>query len=215
VHAGQLLAAEGKRHHHADRVEVSGQEGNQVTSGAIRPVKILHDQQQRRLGRQPLDHAEQQIEQATWTGTRSAVGRTSPAAPGGIVKQAAHFLLSRADDRRQLDRAEFAGKATKRLDDRRERQALLAERHAAAAQHAHALPPRGASQLAGQPGLASPRLPADQNQHRLTADGTAEQVAKQCQLPGTADEPARHACLQHGVSMPRNLLTTQRLLKHG
>lgn len=47
--------------------------------------------------------------------------------------------------------------------DRRERQALLAERHAAAAQHARAVPGRGSPRLGGQPGLADPCFPGDQN----------------------------------------------------
>jgi nucleoside-diphosphate kinase len=65
----------------------------------------------------------------------------------------------RAGDRLQLGGVQRPGEAAQRLGDRRERQAFLTERHAAAAQSPHALLAGDVGELLDQPGLADPGLP--------------------------------------------------------
>jgi hypothetical protein len=139
-------------------------------------VQVLHDQHQRPSHAQPLDHAQQELEQPPLTGTRHRRAHGRPvAAPGKVGHQAAQFGTGGTGDRFQLVRVEGAGQPAQRLGDRRERHALLAEGHAAAAQHQHA-PLRGdGGHLVGQPGLADPRLPTDQRHQRLPAGGVGQQ----------------------------------------
>jgi hypothetical protein len=89
------------------------------------------------------------------------------------------------------------------VGDRRERQALLAEGHAAAAQHPHPLLAGGGGQLVGQPGLADPRLPADHRHLRLAVGGACQQLAQLRQFLGAADKaPGRDLVRHDGPSMP-------------
>jgi hypothetical protein len=108
----------------------------------------------------------------------------------------------RAGYRLQLGRVEVADQAAQRLGDRRERHALLAERHAAAAQHPHALLVRSVGQPVGQPRLADPPFPADHGDQRLALDGMREQLAQQRQLLGAANEAPGHDLVGHDASMP-------------
>ncbi len=159
VQAVQLVAAEGEQQQHRAGAQVGGEEGDQVAGGAVRPVQVLDDQQQRRAYRQPLDHAEQQLEQPPLAGIHGSGACGRLATPGKVGNQAGQVGAGRAGDRLQLGRIEVPGEAAQRLGDRRERQALLTERHAAAAQHPDALLAGGDSQLVGQPGLANPASP--------------------------------------------------------
>jgi hypothetical protein len=109
---------------------------------------------------------------------------------------------ARAGDRLQLGRVEVASQAAQRLGDRGERQAFLAQRHAAAAQHPHALLVRGGGQPVDQPRLADPRFPADQRHQRLALNGMRELLAQQRQLLGAADEAPGHDLVGHDASMP-------------
>jgi hypothetical protein len=91
-----------------------------------------------------------------------------------------------------------------RLGHRRERQPLLAQRHATATQHTGALPAGGGGQLLDQAGLSDPRLPADQRDQWLAGGGPREQLAQPRQLLGAADKPTDRDLVRHaGPSMPR------------
>ncbi len=205
VQAVQLVAAEGQQQQHPHRAQVGGEEGDQVAGGAVRPVQVLHDQQQRRGRGQPLDHAQQQLKQPPLAGTSatSTHGRGRLGAPGEVGEQAAQVGTGRAGDRLQLRRVQLAGQAAQRRGDRRERQALLAERHAAAAQHPHVLPVGGGGELVGQPGLADPRLPADQRHPRLAVGGARQQLAQPRQLLGATDEAPAHHLIRHDAQYAR------------
>jgi hypothetical protein len=165
-------------------------------------VQVLHDQQQWRAGGQPLDQPEQQLEQLPLTGDRhrGAYGRL--AAPGQVGQQPAQLGAGGAGDRLQLGRVQLVGEAAQRLDDRRERQALLAQRHAAAAQHAGALLLRCRGELLGESGLADPGLAAEHHQQRLAGGGAGQQLVQPRQLLGAADEPPGRDLVGHvGPSM--------------
>jgi hypothetical protein len=133
----QLVAAEGEQHQHRAVAEVGGQEGDQVAGGAVGPAQALHDQQQPSRG-QPLDHAQQELEEPPLTGAPDRGAHGLPVAPGKVGNQAGQLGTGGTGNRFQLVRVEGAGQPTQRLGDRRERHALLTERHAAAAQHQHA-----------------------------------------------------------------------------
>jgi hypothetical protein len=106
-------------------------------------------------------------------------------------------MPSGAGDCLQLGRVQLVGKAAQRLDHRRKRQPLLAQRHTTATQHLHPLPARDGGQLLDQPGLADPGLPAKQHDQRLAAGGTPEQLAQPRQLLGAADEPPGRDLVGH------------------
>jgi hypothetical protein len=203
VQAVQLVAAEAAQQQHPARAQGGGEEGDQVAGGTVRPVQVLHDPQQRRLRGQPLDHAEQQREQPPLAGVRGTGIRGRVGAPGEAGDQPRQVGAGRTGDRRQLGRVEVAGQAAQRVGDRRERQALLAERHAAAAQHPHPLLAGGGGQPLDQPGLPDPRLPADQGHQRLAAGGPPEQLTQQRQLLGAADETPAHHMLRHAAQYAR------------
>jgi hypothetical protein len=167
-------------------------------------VQVLHDQQQRRAGGQPLDQPQQQLEQPPLTGARRHGANGRLATPGEIGQQPAQLRPGGAGDRLQLGRVQLVGQATQRLGDRRERQALLAQRHTPTNQHAGALLLRCRGELFDQAGLADPGLPAHQHQQRLAAGGAAQQPAQPRQLLDAAHKPAPGDLVGHaGPSMPR------------
>jgi|SRR5215211_639208 hypothetical protein len=93
------------------------------------------------------------------------------------------------------------------LGDRYERQAVLVERHVAAAQHPHALPAGDGGQPLGQPALADSRLPADHRYQRRAVGGMGQELAQPRQLLAAADETARGDLVGHaGPIMPRPVL---------
>jgi hypothetical protein len=166
-------------------------------------VQVLHDQQQRRGGGQLLDHPEQPLEQPPLPGTRHRSTRGRLAAPGQVGQQPAQLGTGRAGDRLQLGWVPLVGQAAQRVGDRRERQALLAEGHAPAAQHQGALLVGDVGQLLGQAGLADPRLPADHRHLRLAVGGACQQLAQLRQFLGAADKaPGRDLVGHVGPSMP-------------
>jgi hypothetical protein len=132
------------------------------------------------------------------------VGGGRGATPGQVGQQPAQLLPGRPSDRLKLGRVQLVGQAAQRLDDRRERQALLAQRHTPTTQHPHPPPLRGGGELLDQAGLAHPGLPAHQRQQRLTVAGTGQQLTQPRQLVGAADEAARGDLGGHvGPSMAR------------
>jgi hypothetical protein len=202
MQAIQLVAAEGEHHQHPAGAEGGGEEGDQVAGGAVGPVKVLHDPQQRRARGQPLDHAEQQLEQPPLTRARDGGTRGRLAAPAEVGQQPGQLGARRTGDRLELGRVQLAGQAVQRLHHRRERQALPTQRHAAATQHPHPLLAGGGGQLLDQAGLADPRLSADQRHQGLAVGGAREQLAQPRQLLGAADEaPGRDLVRHDGPSM--------------
>jgi hypothetical protein len=132
-------------------------------------------------------------------GARDRGARGRRVAPGEVGNQAGQVGTGGPGDRRQLGRVEVAGQPAQGLGDRRERHALLAQGDAAATQHPHALVGGGDGQLVGQPGLADPRLPADQCHQRLAVRGMREQAAQPRQLLGAADEAPGHDLVRHAA----------------
>jgi predicted enzyme related to lactoylglutathione lyase len=204
----QLVAAEGGHHQHLPRAEGGGQEGEQVAGGAVGPVQVLDEPQQRHGGGQPLDHPEQQLEQPPLPGSAGDRGpRSRLAAPTKVGHQAGQLLPGGAGDRRQLGRVQVVSEAAQRLDDRRKRQSLLAQRHTTATKHPHPPLTRGGGELLDQAGLAHPGLATDHHHQRLAVAGMGQQLVQPRQLVGAADEAARGDLVGHvGPSMPRLVL---------
>jgi hypothetical protein len=191
-------------------------------SHAVGPVQVLQQPQQRHGGGQPLDHPQQPLEQPPLTGSAGDRGpRGRLAAPGKVGQQPGQLLPGGAGDRLKLVGVQVVSEAAQRLDDRRERQALLAQWHTTATQHPHAPLMRGGGELLDQPGLAHPGLPAQQRHQRLAVASAGQQLAQPRQLLGAADEAARGDLVGHvGPSMPagagqgrRDLKTPDRDLK--
>jgi hypothetical protein len=168
-------------------------------------VQVLHDHQQGSARGQPFDHAQHQREQPPLAGAVAGDGGRL-AVQGQVGDQAAQLAAGWAGDRLQLGRFQVAGQAAQRLDQGREGQALLAQRHAAAAQHPHAPLGGGGGQPPGQPGLADPSLPTDQRHQRLTVIGAHQELPQQRQLLGTADEAPGHDLVGHAAEDPQPVL---------
>jgi hypothetical protein len=194
----QFVVAEGAHQQHPTGAEVGGQVGEQVAGGAVGPVQVLQHPQHGRLRRQALHHPKQQREQPPLTGARDGGADGGLAGPGEVGQQPAQLMAGGTGDRLQLGRVQVVSEAAQRLDDRRERQPLLAQRRTAAAQHPHALPVGGGGELLGQPGLAHPGLPAVHRHQRPTGSGERQQLAQPRQLGGAADEPPCGGLVGHG-----------------
>jgi hypothetical protein len=194
----QLVAAEAAHHQHPTGPEVGGQEGEQVAGGTVGPVQVLQHPQQRRPRGQPPDQPQQQLEQPPLTNSADDRGpRGRLAAPGKVGQQPAQLLPGGAGDRLKLVGVQVVSEAAQRLDDRRERQALLAQRHTTATQHPHAPLTHAGGELLDQPGLAHPRLTAQQRHQRLAVASTGQQLVQQRQLVGAAHEAARGDLVGH------------------
>jgi hypothetical protein len=105
--------------------------------------------------------------------------------------------ITRAGHHLQLGWVQPVGQPPQRLDHRRERQALLAQRHTTTTQHPHPLPTGGGGQLLGQAGLADPGLPAQQGRQRRATGGTGQQLAQPRQFLGAADKPPGRDLVGH------------------
>ena len=62
--AVQLVGAEADDHQHAIGVQRAHEQGDEVERRPIRPVQILDHEHERAVGSEPLDHAQDQLEQA-------------------------------------------------------------------------------------------------------------------------------------------------------
>ena len=154
------------------------------------------------VGGQPLDHPQQQLEQPPLAGARDlATAGHAAVSPPQARSGSSRPSSWRAGPATASSSAgvQLVGQAAQRLDDRRERQALLAQRHTTTAQHPHPLLVGGGGQLVDQAGLADPGLPADQRHQRLAVGGTRQQLAQPRQLLGAADEPAGRDLVGHAA----------------
>jgi hypothetical protein len=125
---------------------------------AVAPVQVLHDQQQRRGHGQPLDHPQQPLDSHPCPAPATAA--PAVAWPLQARSGSSRSSSSRAGPATHPTPPRPAGRPGRAvLGDRYERQAVLVERHVAAAQHPHALPAGDGGQPLGQPGRADSRLP--------------------------------------------------------
>ena len=98
--------------------------------------------------------------------------------------------------------AQVADQLAQHRGERRERQAVGAEFHAAAGQHPGPGRPRARRELAHQPGLAHARLAADQDHRRAVPAGRGEGSVQDRQLARAPDQDGAGAARGHVPRMP-------------
>jgi hypothetical protein len=129
---------------------------------------------------------------------RGRVRAGHPASGGDeIGQQPGQAVPGRADHFRQVSGGHDAGQGSQRADDRRERQPLGPEFDAVPGQHDEPCADGPGLELLRQPGLADPRLAADDGEHGVSPPRPFHRVGQFCQFPVAADEdraddPATH-----------------------
>jgi hypothetical protein len=190
VAAVQLVGPIAGHQGHPAAAQGPDQEGQQVAGGAVGPVQVLDDQQQRgQLGQpdQQRQHAVEQLDPL-----EAVPGRRRWAVVGGqLGQQPAQAGQGRGQGGGHLGLARAGAELAEGVHERHVRQADVADLHAAADQHpdAPALGPGG--ELVEQPGLAHAGVAGDQPDRRPPALGPVEQAEEALELLGPADEAGR------------------------
>jgi hypothetical protein len=177
--------------HQGDPAAAQGpdQEGQQVAGGAVGPVQVLDDQQQRgQLGQadQQRQHPVEQLDPF-----EAVPGRRRRTLAGGhLGQQPAQAGQGRGQGGGDLGLARAGAEVAEGVDEGHVREADVADLHAAADQHpdAAALGPGG--ELGQQPGLADAGVAGDQPDRRPATLGPVEQAEQALELLGPADEAA-------------------------
>ena len=182
---------------------IPGEERQDVTRGAVRPMQVLdheHDrhplpegtqQRQEPLEDAPLD-PRRAVECVGFGDARPAQFREQSTQVGSLP--GAQFVD--APDAGHLAGSDQRGEPPQRLDDRCEREPFaVAERHAPALENEPAVRPRVAGDLVDKACLADPRIAAHQGDDGVPARPTVDGVDERSQLPSTPDEfGARDPC---------------------
>ncbi len=181
---GPVRHEEGDRHAAECLDEVRGE----VEGGAVGPVQVLEDDEQRLIGSEALEQAQHRLEQL-----RSLLGR----ALGRLAErghQSRQQPAGGAEDRGELLGRGGPGEIAERLDQRRERQALRSELHAVARQHPHPGRRREPRRLVHEPGLADSRLAGEEHQAGLGGAGRGEQRRELRPLAHPSHHDRRDRC---------------------
>ena len=143
--------------------ERGGEEAQEGARGGVGPVQVLdHEQHQRLLAREPVEHREQRLEDARLLARAARPLARAAASPGSSVASSAS--MSARQRGRARDRASRTSGRSAR-DERRVGQLALAELDAVAAQHARPVGRRARLQLGDEPASCRrptrrPRTPA-------------------------------------------------------
>ena len=157
VAAVKLVRAVGGDHQDPLATEGAGQEADERTGGAVGPVKVLHQQEHRRVRREGVQERQQSLEDRGLFGRLHARGLAEPRQDrrkGGAVDPGERLerRVAGADQRSEGPQQGRVGHLP------------LAQLDAVAAQHPRALGPGACRQLGHQPGLPDARLARHQRQ---------------------------------------------------
>jgi hypothetical protein len=199
--AVQLVGAEADDHEHAVRVERAHEQGHEVERRAIGPVEVLDHEHERALGGEPLDHADDQLEQ---TG-RAAVAQRRRAGRAVGVEVGQHLRqlgAGRPDEGIELLGGRIAHERAERVRERAERQALAAHLDATAREHPGARRARALGRLLDEPRLAHAGLAAEEDDCGIARDGGIEGRRQRSQLGVAAHEDRTHQITPHRPNPP-------------
>jgi hypothetical protein len=193
----QLVAAVGE-HQRRPGAQVVDQVAEQVAGRAVGPVQVLDDQQDRSARGQPVQHAQQQLEQAARSG-RARRRRRRPAElrhqPGQLRPRVAEELVQRGGIRRGDQRPQ-------RLDHRRVRQGAVAHVEAAADQHGGVGGPGPPGTLGDQPRLAHPSLARHHHRGGRSGHRPVQRGVEPGQLRGATHQDRAGDALVHARILP-------------
>ena len=159
----ELVRAVREERHDRGVAEVPDQEPEQVAGGLVRPVEVLDDEQHGPAGGQPLQDAEQQLEQPALGGIDAETGALNLADGTEIRDEPGQLGAALTDDGVELDRVDAADQTAQRLDDRCVRQRAVTEVDAATLEDLRAKRGGRCGELAGQPRLANAGLAGDKD----------------------------------------------------
>ncbi len=194
----QFVLAVGRDDQYALGDQRGGEVGEEGARRAVSPVEVLDGQQQAALGAEPVDQREQGLEQAR-SGARGLVGGAAGDRLGGEPGE--DVLESGKTVERRIA---LAGEGTEGGDDRRVGELALAEVDTFAREHADAVRPRGALELADEAGLADSGLAGDEGQggpavHRVAQGGAELGQLRRAAYEPCAGDPCRHMLMiAHG-----------------
>jgi len=153
VAAVQLVAAVGQ-HQGDPAAQVADQEPEQVAGGLVGPVQVLDHQQHRAALGQPVQHPEQQLEQAH--GSQRGLGRPGAGRTPELGHQPGQLAAGPAQHPLQLGGVQQADQWPQRLHQRGVGRDAVADVQAAAGEGDRPAGP--ADQVVDQPGLADAGL---------------------------------------------------------
>ena len=183
VAAMQIVAAVGADEHDLCVLEVASEEHEEIAGRPVGPVQVFDDEQQRHVRTQPLDHAEQVLEQpALVLGRRDLAGRAE------LGKQVCELGASGADDGVELLGGHRADGLTQGLHHRTVRSRAIDELEAGAGYDPSTGLHERFARARHQAGLAHARLAADQHDRRVPPEGGVEGRVQAAQLADAADE---------------------------
>ncbi len=205
VAAVQVVGAVGGDDQDAGPVQGAQQVGEQFPGRAVGPVQVLHGEHQGAVRAQPLEQAGGVLEEV---GPPVLVVGL-PVGLAEVGEQPGEVALHPGGGRLQLG-AQRAVQPAQRGGQRRVRQALGADLRTAAERGHHAVGIRALAglvqELLQQPGLADPRLPADQDGLRPALPRPAQRRGQHGDLGATADEDGTHRYLlhepEHAIGLP-------------
>ena len=170
---------------------VAAEEREQVARRAVRPVQVLDDEQDRRRLAEPAEQPEHALEDADLEplglARRERVRRPSTPDSSGTSRASSGRLGPAAAAMRVG--IDLAGQGAERLDDRTERQAVVAERDRAALEDEpvrlrEAWRPTSATRRL----LPTPASPPTSASRGLAGRGNVGRREERCQLPRSTDE---------------------------
>jgi hypothetical protein len=166
---GRVVAV-GADQQHRRRRQRRQQVGEQVAGGAVGAVQVVDDEHHRCPAGRALDD-----------GGQLAQHLDPPGRPVGAVQPGQRGRALPAQ------RAAGAGLLAQRRHDGPERRGV-GDVQRAAGQHDRAAARRGAAELRHQPGLADPRVTAEEHGRGPAGDGVTQRVGEQVQLRDSAVE---------------------------
>jgi hypothetical protein len=187
VAAVQVVRAVAGDQGDAAAAQGADQERDQVAGGAVGPVQVLDDQQQRgQLGQagQQRQDAVEQLHPLEPVARRCRRGGGVP----GAWQQQAETRHGRRQPVGQLRLAWPGAEVAEGVHKRHVRQAEVADLHAAADQHPHALRFGAGGELAEQAGLAHAGVAGHQRHRRAALPGPGEHAEQPAELGGAAHE---------------------------
>ena len=188
----EVVGPDGRHDRESLGAQVAGQEGEQVAGRRVGPVEVLDDEDDGGRGAEPPEQAEEPLEDPALEPVAPRKRGKLRLRPVGQLGDEPGELGRRRPDRvTQLPSRDLGDQRPEDLDDRAERQAVVAERDAAPGQDQRVGPSVGADpghELGDQAALADPGLAVDQRERRLTVGGRRDGRLELCELRAATDE---------------------------
>ena len=184
----ELVRAVAEHQGHPRVPQVPDQEAEEVARRAVRPVKILDDEDDRRRGGEPLERAEDQLEQAALGRLDAEAALRVDRRPSEIGDEPRELRPVRPEDRFDLVGVGAADEAAQRLDYRCVRDRAVGHVDAPADEDRRAAPAGVVREVLDQAGLADAGFAGDQDRIALAVLGEPKCPNELVQLTDAADQ---------------------------